>query len=107
MLYCCIASWHQLGADRLTVEIIFRRSLFIHVKCVCKKGFILLKDVYVLCHFYFSDLKLLVDKLFCNEITTKNSEKDCIPFTWPWLTKQSFIQQFYTVYSRLQDILPL
>jgi hypothetical protein len=59
-----MASWYQLGAYWLTIEIIFRCSLLIHVMCVCKKGFIPHKDVYALCHFYFSDLKLLiVDKL--------------------------------------------
>jgi hypothetical protein len=76
--------------------------------CVCKKGFIPHKDLYPLCHFYFSDLQLLIaDKLFCNQITNKALWERLYSFHYePRQTKQTSIQQFYAMYSRLQDFLP-
>jgi hypothetical protein len=86
-----MASWHQFRADWLTVEIIFIRSLRIHVMCVCKKGFIPCKDLYPLCHFYFSDLQLLIaDKLFCNQIADKALWERLYSFHYEhWQTKQT------------------
>jgi hypothetical protein len=56
-------------------------------------GFIPGMDLYTVCHFYFSDLQLLiVDKLFCNQITDNELWERLYSFHYEaWQTKQTSI----------------